>query len=48
MNVTYENEQFLLHNDLESGIVLFSTKTYLEFLVNIMQIELLVIVQNIF
>jgi len=33
--IYYENEQFLLHNDIESGIVLFSTKTNLEFLVKI-------------
>lgn len=33
--VTYENEQFLLHNDSGSGIVLFLNKTYLEFLVKI-------------
>jgi len=31
MNVTYENEQFLLHNDLDSGIFLFSTKINLTF-----------------
>jgi len=33
IDIIYENEQFLLHNDIESGIVLFSTKTNLEYLV---------------
>jgi len=32
IDIIYENEQFLLYNDIESGIVLFSTKTNLEFL----------------